>query len=100
MHLAVKYKIHLIFIRLHNDKNCSIINPAIFRRKLWPYSKKKVIVVTGASESIGRALCLALATQKPKLVLVARNQNRLNPLKEEIESKGKRGLNCGGMDKF
>jgi FlaA1/EpsC-like NDP-sugar epimerase len=29
----------------------------------------KVIIVTGASEGIGRALCLALAPQKPKLVL-------------------------------
>ena len=59
--------------------------------------QKKVIVVTGASEGIGRSLCLALATQKPKLVLAARNQNRLNQLKEEIESKGKRGPNCGGI---
>jgi len=37
----------------------------------------KVIIVTGASEGIGRALCLALAPQKPKLVLAARNQDRL-----------------------
>ena len=53
---------------------------------------EKVIVVTGASEGIGRALCLALAGQKPKLVLVARNQDRLNQLKEEIESRGARAL--------
>jgi short-subunit dehydrogenase len=48
----------------------------------------KVIIVTGASEGIGRALCLALATQKPKLVLAARNQDRLETLKQEVESKG------------
>ena len=48
----------------------------------------KVIIVTGASEGIGRALCLALAMQKPKLVLAARNEDRLNELKAEIESKG------------
>ena len=47
----------------------------------------KVIIVTGASEGIGRALCLALAPQKPKLVLAARNQDRLEELKQEVESK-------------
>ena len=52
----------------------------------------KVIIVTGASEGIGRALCLALALQKPKLVLAARNENRLNELKAEIESKGAQAL--------
>jgi len=41
----------------------------------------RVTVVTGASEGIGRALCLALAPQKPKLVLAARNEERLNALK-------------------
>ena len=52
----------------------------------------KVIIVTGASEGIGRALCLALATQKPKLVVAARNEDRLNELKTEIESKGAQAL--------
>ena len=53
---------------------------------------EKVIIVTGASEGIGRALCLALADQKPKLVLAARNRDRLNQLKEEVESKGAKAL--------
>ena len=48
----------------------------------------KVIIITGASEGIGRSLCLALSSQKPKLVLAARNKNRLMQLKEEVESKG------------
>ena len=52
----------------------------------------KVIVVTGASEGIGRALCLALAPQKPKLVLAARNEERLNALKKEIEALGGQAL--------
>ncbi len=52
----------------------------------------KVTIVTGASEGIGRALCLALATQKPKLVVAARNEDRLNELKTEIESKGAQAL--------
>lgn len=52
----------------------------------------KVIVVTGASEGIGRALCLALAPQKPKLAVAARNENRLNQLQKEVESKGAEAL--------
>jgi len=54
--------------------------------------RDKVIVVTGASEGIGRALCLALASQKPKLVLAARNQNRLSQLEEEVEYEGAQAL--------
>jgi short-subunit dehydrogenase len=53
---------------------------------------EKVIVITGASEGIGRALSLALAPQKSKLVLAARNKNRLDELKREIESLGGQGL--------
>ena len=52
----------------------------------------KVIVVTGASEGIGRELCLALAPQAPRLVLAARNQARLEELKTEIEKLGAQAL--------
>jgi NAD(P)-dependent dehydrogenase (short-subunit alcohol dehydrogenase family) len=51
-----------------------------------------VIVVTGASEGIGRALCLVLAPQKPRLVLAARNVDRLNELKAEVEALGAQAL--------
>ena len=54
--------------------------------------KDKVIIVTGASEGIGRALCLALAPQKPKLVLAARNHERLNELKDELKGQGVESL--------
>ena len=54
--------------------------------------QNKVIIVTGASEGIGRALCLALAPQKPKLVLAARNKNRLKQLREEVESEGAKSI--------
>lgn len=48
----------------------------------------KVIVVTGASEGIGRALCLALAPQRPRLVLAARNAERLASLAAACEELG------------
>lgn len=52
----------------------------------------KVIVVTGASEGIGRALCLALAPQGPKLALAARNVERLEQLKAECEAAGAKAI--------
>jgi len=52
----------------------------------------KVVVVTGASEGIGRALCLELAPQRPKLVLAARNETRLHELAEQCQEVGAQTL--------
>ena len=54
--------------------------------------KNKVVIITGASEGIGRALALELARYDTKLVISARNNNRLAELKKEIESKGAQAL--------
>ncbi len=54
--------------------------------------KDKVVIVTGASEGIGRAVCLALAEHGMKIVLAARNEERLLELKKEIESKSSQAL--------
>ena len=51
-----------------------------------------VVIVTGASEGIGRALALALAPQRPFLVLAARNFERLESLAEECRALGARVL--------
>jgi short-subunit dehydrogenase len=48
----------------------------------------KVIVLTGASEGIGRAFALAAARQGPKLVLAARNRDRLDSLAVECRALG------------
>ena len=49
---------------------------------------EKVIILTGASEGIGRALALALAPQKPKLVIAARQAERLESLAAECRALG------------
>lgn len=54
--------------------------------------RAKTIIVTGASEGIGRALCEVLASQGPNLVLAARNEARLNELKIAVEAKGAKAL--------
>ena len=55
-----------------------------------------VVIVTGASEGIGRALCLALAPQRPKLVLSARNAGRLESLAAECRAAGAETLVVAG----
>ena len=52
----------------------------------------KIVVITGASEGIGRALAIKFSEQKAKLVIAARNENRLNELKNEIEKSGAKAL--------
>ena len=52
----------------------------------------QVVVVTGASEGIGRAFCLALAPQRPRLVLAARNEERLQSLAAECRAQGAEAL--------
>ena len=50
--------------------------------------KNKVIIITGASEGIGRALALALAPHGCKLVISARNLERLDSLAKELVRLG------------
>jgi short-subunit dehydrogenase len=48
----------------------------------------RVVVVTGASSGIGKALCLALAEQRPRLVLAARDEAALGAVAEACQQKG------------
>ena len=53
-----------------------------------PVFSQQTIIVTGASSGIGRALCLALAPQRPKLVLAARNVPRLEEVAVQCRQLG------------
>ena len=48
----------------------------------------KVIVLTGASQGIGKALALALSPQKPKLVLAARDEGALRSVAASCQALG------------
>jgi NAD(P)-dependent dehydrogenase (short-subunit alcohol dehydrogenase family) len=48
----------------------------------------KVVIITGASEGIGRALALELAQQGAKLAISARNKDRLEELASECHDLG------------
>ena len=50
--------------------------------------KKKVVIITGASMGIGRAVALALAENGFKVVLAARNKELLQDLKVKIDQNG------------
>jgi len=48
----------------------------------------KVVVVTGASQGIGKALCREMAGQRPKLVLAARDAAALDVAATECRARG------------
>ncbi len=52
----------------------------------------KVIIITGPSSGIGRALALHLAPQRPWLVLAARDVERLQEVADSCERQGARTL--------
>ena len=51
-------------------------------------TSEKVVIITGASSGIGRATAVALAPERAKLVLVARREEMLRSLAEEVKSAG------------
>jgi len=53
-----------------------------------------VVIVTGASQGIGKALCLELARQRPRLVLAARDAPALEAVAAECRAHGAETLVC------
>jgi len=56
------------------------------------FFKDKVIIITGASSGIGRAAALAFARCGAKVVLAARNEEKLGSLSQEIPRQGGEAL--------
>ena len=52
----------------------------------------KTVLITGASEGIGRALALALAAERAQLALNARNEVRLAEAVRECAARGAAAL--------
>ena len=50
--------------------------------------REKVVVITGASRGLGRALALACAEEGANLVINSRNEDSLRPVAEEAEEAG------------
>ena len=50
--------------------------------------REKVVVITGASRGLGRALALACAREGANLVVNSRNEDSLRPVAEEAEEAG------------
>jgi len=54
--------------------------------------KKKVVIITGASSGIGEACAYAFAQQGVKVVIAARNIDKLNHVKQHCEALGAEAL--------
>ncbi|MDC5524913.1 SDR family oxidoreductase [Acinetobacter baumannii] len=52
------------------------------------YLESKVIIITGASSGIGKASAKMLAAEGAKVIAVARNQERLNEIVNEVTQHG------------
>lgn len=50
--------------------------------------KNKVILITGASDWIGKEIAFRLAKENSKLALMARNEKRLNEVAEKVKKLG------------
>ena len=50
--------------------------------------KNKIVLVTGASTGIGRAMAIDLAAQGAELILTARSKEQLDTLAQEIRGMG------------
>lgn len=52
------------------------------------FLEDKVVVITGASDGIGKSIAIRLGTERAKIILIARNENKLRQVAENIQSRG------------
>tara|TARA_Y100001970_G_scaffold270506_1_gene364472 strand:- start:11 stop:769 length:759 start_codon:yes stop_codon:yes gene_type:complete len=50
--------------------------------------KEKVIIVTGASQGIGKSIAAKLAMEKARVVLISRNETKLSKINDEFKKYG------------
>lgn len=82
---------------LEEAHSCSVETSAIFHNTgaaaeglVMPLSiAGKLVLITGASSGIGAACAEAFAAQSCNLILLARREQRLQELKEKLESEHK-----------
>jgi short-subunit dehydrogenase len=55
---------------------------------------EKIVVVTGSSAGLGKAIALGFAQEGAHVALISRNQERLEKVKQEIEGLGVKALVC------
>lgn len=63
----------------------------LFNKRVLAGIKEKYVVITGASDGIGKALALKFAEMKYNLIIIGRNNVKLESVKQEIE---KHNVNC------
>ena len=54
----------------------------------------RVVIITGASSGIGKALAYSFAMKGSKVVLGARNENKLKEISKDINNRGGRSIYC------
>ncbi|MFN8394428.1 MAG: SDR family NAD(P)-dependent oxidoreductase [Bacteroidia bacterium] len=60
--------------------------------------KGKVVLITGASSGIGRALALKFAAEGSLVVIGARSMEQLNAVGDEVRKAGGRNMLAAGRD--
>lgn len=83
LNIYLFYALSCLANLLYNFIKSRLNNPEI-RRK----NKNKWIVLTGATDGIGKALALNLAKQKFKLIIFGRNETKLKDIEENIKKLG------------
>ncbi len=79
-------------------ESCIFLPTYLNEKKLMRHLSGKTILITGASSGIGVQVVYQLADVHCHLILVARNEERLSAIKNEIESKASATVNIYKAD--